>query len=148
MLQPLIAQFLEYCELANFSARSIQAMEIRLRELKFFSMDTNNILERFFRLLRRHHRRKTGNNSMRRSLQAMLADTPLIQNLKNSSYMEILLNGTSTLEELFASLETTADTNSMLREDRAGTDRILPGCRSLIRMETLPAQVASALMAA
>ena len=109
---------------------------------------TNNIIERFFRLLRRDHRRKIDNNSMRRSLQAMLADTPLIQNLKNSSYMEILLNGTSTLEELFASLETTADTNSMLREDRAGTDRILPGCRSLIRMETLPAQVASALMAA
>ena len=39
MLQPLIAQFLEYCQLASFSPRSIQAMEIRLRELKFFSMD-------------------------------------------------------------------------------------------------------------
>ena len=38
MLQPLIAQFLEYCELANFSARSIQAMEIRLRELGFFTL--------------------------------------------------------------------------------------------------------------
>ena len=38
MLQPLIAQFLEYCELANFSARSIQAIEIRLRELRFFAL--------------------------------------------------------------------------------------------------------------
>ena len=38
MLQPLIAQFLEYRELANFSARSIQAMEIRLREFRFFAL--------------------------------------------------------------------------------------------------------------
>ena len=38
MLQPLIAQFLEYCELASFSARSIQVMEIRLRELRFFAL--------------------------------------------------------------------------------------------------------------
>jgi integrase/recombinase XerC len=39
MLQPLIAQFLAYCQLANFSARSIQALEIRLRELRFFVLD-------------------------------------------------------------------------------------------------------------
>ena len=39
MLQPLIAQFLVYCQLANFSARCIQAMEIRPRELRYFVRD-------------------------------------------------------------------------------------------------------------
>lgn len=37
---------------------------------------TNNILEQFFRGVRRGHRRKSGNNSMHRVLQTMLADTP------------------------------------------------------------------------
>jgi hypothetical protein len=37
---------------------------------------TNNILEQFFRGVRRGNRRKTGNNSMHRVLQTMLADTP------------------------------------------------------------------------
>ncbi|MCP4347660.1 MAG: transposase [Desulfobacterales bacterium] len=66
---------------------------------------TNNMLEQFFRDLRRGHRRKTGNNSMRRVLQAMLADTPLVKNLDNPKYMGILLNGKNRLEELFAELE-------------------------------------------
>jgi hypothetical protein len=66
---------------------------------------TNNMLEQFFRNLRRGHRRKSGNNSMRRVLQAMLADTPLVKNLDNPKYMGILLNGKYRLEELFAELE-------------------------------------------
>jgi hypothetical protein len=66
---------------------------------------TNNILERFFRGLRRGHRRKTGNNSMRRALQAMIADTPLVKNLDNPEYMEVLLNGKDSLEALFASIK-------------------------------------------
>jgi len=37
---------------------------------------TNNILEQFFRSLRRDHHRRTGDNSMHRALQTMLADTP------------------------------------------------------------------------
>jgi hypothetical protein len=37
---------------------------------------TDNILEQFFRSLRRDHRRRSGDNSM-------LADTPLVKNLSN-----------------------------------------------------------------
>jgi len=40
---------------------------------------------------------------MHRALQAMLADTPLVKNLDNSDYMQILLDGKENLAELFAS---------------------------------------------
>ena len=42
--------------------------------MTIYPQRTNNMLEQFFRNLRRGHRRKRGNNSMRRVLQAMLAD--------------------------------------------------------------------------
>ncbi|BBO86534.1 hypothetical protein DSCO28_71000 [Desulfosarcina ovata subsp. sediminis] len=61
---------------------------------------TNNILEQFFRRLRRDYRRRTGNNTMRKALQAMLADTPLVKNLSNPAYLKILLGGKSTVVPL------------------------------------------------
>lgn len=50
---------------------------------------TNNIIEQFFRDLKRSHRRRTGNNSMSRVLNSMLADTPLVKNLDNPEYMDM-----------------------------------------------------------
>jgi hypothetical protein len=66
---------------------------------------TNNILERFFRDFRRGARRRTGQNSISRFLQSMIADTPLVRNLENPAYLKILLNGHATLEERFAQIE-------------------------------------------
>lgn len=63
---------------------------------------TNNIMERFFRDLKRGERRKSGNSRMSRTLRTMLADTPLVKNLENPKYMEILLDGNENLEALFA----------------------------------------------
>ena len=65
---------------------------------------TNNILERFFRSLKRDIRKKTGNNSMKRALRAMLSDTPLVKNLQNRKYVEVLLDGKDSLAELFATI--------------------------------------------
>lgn len=105
---------------------------------------TNNILERFFRGLRRGHRRKTGNNSMRRTLQAMIADTPLVKNLDNPGYMEVLLNGKGGLEELFASIsyEDAKDSKS----SSGNNDRILPGGRAIIKKQGLPQQILELFM--
>ena len=100
---------------------------------------TNNILEQFFRGLRREHRRKTGNNSMCRTLQTMLADTPLIKNLDNPDYMKILLDGKASLEELFAELATMPLANTT--DLQTDTDRILPGFRVLVNLPTLPDQM-------
>jgi len=107
--------------------------------LTIYPQRTNNILEQFFRDLRRGQRRKTGNNSMSRMLRTMLADTPLVKNLDNPDYMEVLLDGKANLEELFSELGRThifADDKS-----QADNDRILPGFRAIIKLPKLPEQV-------
>jgi len=69
---------------------------------------TNNIMERFFRDLKRDGRRKTGAQALGRTLRTMLADTPLVKNLQNPEYLKIILNGQSNLEALFAQIEPAA----------------------------------------
>jgi hypothetical protein len=66
---------------------------------------TNNLAERNFRDLKRGYRKKTGNGSLGKILRSMLANTPLVKNLKNENYMKILLNGKSNLEDLFAEID-------------------------------------------
>lgn len=109
-----------------------------------FPQRTNNILERFFRSMRRGYRRKTGNNAMRRSLQAMLADTPLVKNLDNSNYMKMLLNKNTSLEELFAEIDGMAAVSMEKSDDNS--DRILPGYRSLINLPDLPERLIDSLL--
>lgn len=66
---------------------------------------TNNILEQFFRYLKRLDRKRSGNHSLTKTLTTMLAQTPLIKNLDNPPYMEIILNGKTTLAERFAEID-------------------------------------------
>jgi hypothetical protein len=66
---------------------------------------TNNLMERFFRDFRRSARRRTGHNSISRFLQSMIADTPLVRNLENPRYLEILLQGQATLEARFTQID-------------------------------------------
>ncbi|MCP4987495.1 MAG: hypothetical protein GY928_15995 [Colwellia sp.] len=66
---------------------------------------TNNILERFFRDLKRGYRRRSGNYSLSKAIKTMIADTPLVKNLENPDYMKIILNGKNTLEERFAEID-------------------------------------------
>ena len=100
---------------------------------------TNNMLEQFFRAERRAYRRKTGNDSMRRLLHAMLADTPLVRNLDNPRYMELLLDGKANLEELFAELGAKPPVKH--DEEQSDADRLLPGFRVLLKMDDLPDSV-------
>lgn len=96
---------------------------------------TNNMIEQFFRGLRRWNRRKTGNDSMRLVLQTMLADTPLIKNLDNPDYMKILLDGKADLRELFAEIEEISSAKAA--DPESEVDRISPRFKKLIAMPTL-----------
>jgi len=66
---------------------------------------TNNILERFFRDLKRRNRKKSGTVSLSKTLKTILSDTPLVKNLDNEEYLNILLDGCDTLEERFAKID-------------------------------------------
>ena len=66
---------------------------------------TNNILEQFFRDLKRSHRKRSGNHALTKTLKTMIAQTPLVKNLDNPQYMEIILNGKVSLAERFAEID-------------------------------------------
>jgi hypothetical protein len=109
-------------------------------KVAIYPQRTNNILEQFFRNLKRGQRRKTGNNSMNRMLRTMLADTPLVKNLENPEYMEILLDGKTSLEELFSELSK-IKMGSEDDKSQPNIDRILPGFRKLIKLQKFLEQV-------
>ena len=79
---------------------------------------------------------------MRMTLKAMLADTPLVKNLDNPKYMEMLLDGKENLEELFAELAPVLlkDIPSQVDEER-----ILPGFHRLMKTDSLPSLVLQAI---
>ncbi|MFY9944182.1 MAG: hypothetical protein WAK57_18565 [Desulfobacterales bacterium] len=66
----------------------------------------------------------------------MLADTPLVKNLSNPDYMQVLLDGRPNLEALFADLDITVASRELV--PAAENDRILPGFRTLVKMPDLP----------
>jgi hypothetical protein len=66
---------------------------------------TNNILEQFFRDIKRNGRKRSGHHRLSKTLKTMLAQTPLVKNLDNPQYMEIILNGKADLAERFAEID-------------------------------------------
>jgi len=74
-------------------------------KIKIQPQRTNNVMEQFFRQLKKIFLRKSGIKSMASTLRTMLADIPLIKNMENTDYMKILLNGNKTLEERFSEID-------------------------------------------
>ncbi|MEI8120609.1 MAG: hypothetical protein WCI20_01050 [bacterium] len=66
-------------------------------------------------------------------LRTILAETPLIQNLQNPHYMKILLNGKSSLEEVFAEIEI-ATLRQAFREAQIDPERIPSKLKPIIAM--------------
>jgi hypothetical protein len=103
---------------------------------------TNNILEQFFRSLKRANRRRTGNASSCRMLRTILAETPLVQNLQNPHYMTILLNEKSSLEDVFAEIE--IDTlRKAFREAQDDPEKIPAKLKPIIAMPDFPEKLVS-----
>ena len=98
---------------------------------------TNNIAERSFRSLKRVFRKKTGVGSLTKTLEAMPAATPLIKNLSNPEYVEVILNGRSSLEERFADTDIHV-VRKELRHLQSTTGRIPPTIKKLIKQPDLP----------
>ena len=100
--QKMLAQIDQYWEKLFADPIEVQTLT---GKLLIQPQRTNNAMERFFRSLKRALRRKSGNGSLAPSLRAMLADTPLVLNLRNPLYLKILLNGSSNLAQRFAQID-------------------------------------------
>ncbi len=98
---------------------------------------TNNILERFFRDIKRGYRKKSGVNSISKTLKAMLADTPLIKNLKNPEYLEILLDSKTTLAERFAQIDSKT-VRKELKKTQEDSEKVPSEIRKIIKNPQLP----------
>jgi hypothetical protein len=103
---------------------------------------TNNIVERFFRDFKRRNRRKSGTVSLNKTLKFILADTPLVKNLDNGEYLEIGLDGSSTLEERFEKIDSRLVVEK-LKDERKQFERISPEMKKIIRQPHLPEQLTS-----
>jgi hypothetical protein len=106
---------------------------------------TNNLLERFFRDFKRGYRKKTGNNSMGKMLQTILADTPLVKNLQNPFYMKLLLNGKSTLEEVFAQIDAQEARNLMTNKEQSN-ERVPKPIQKMINQPAFPLTLRNILL--
>jgi hypothetical protein len=105
---------------------------------------TNNILEQFFRILKRANRRKTGNASSSRMLRTILAETPLVQNLENPTYLKILLHRKASLQELFAEIEIDI-VRQAFREAQKTPEKIPSKLKPLIAMPDFPEKLVKML---
>jgi hypothetical protein len=97
---------------------------------------TNNILERFFRDLKRMYRSKSGTQSLNKVIKAMLADTPLVKNLSNPDYLKIILNGHDTLEERFAEIDEKLVRQEMKKSE--GHHSLSARMKKVLRKPNLP----------
>jgi len=82
--------------------------------------------------------------SLNKVLQSILAETPLVQNLKSDEYMKIILNGCSSLEERFAQIDAVQVQQEMAKVEE-NNDKILPGIKKMIRDEELTVKNFSAV---
>lgn len=102
---------------------------------------TNNILERFFRDLKRQGRKRTGAASLTKMLKTILADTPLTANLKSEQYLKTILADCKTLEERFSQID--ADkVRDQLKNEQQEPLRISTEIKPLIKQENLPDKIA------
>jgi hypothetical protein len=103
---------------------------------------TNNILERFFRGEKRWGRKKSGTVSLNKTLKTILADTPLVRNLKSEEYLGIILNGFSTLAERFSLIDAQI-VQKELRRAENDQEKISREAKWVIKQPDLPEKISA-----
>ena len=107
---------------------------------------TNNLVERFFRDLKRTSRKRSGTISLNKTLRTILADTALVKNLENPEYLEIILDGCKTLEERFEKIDSRLVTEK-LKAELKNQQKISPEMKKIIRRPDLPDRLITLLAA-
>ena len=113
-------------------------------KIKIQPQRTNNIMEQYFRDFKRGNRRKTGAHSSSLMLQNMLAQTPLVRNLQNPEYMKIVLDGKTTIEDVFAEIEITR-LREKLKNAQQNPEKIPAKIKSIINEPQYPEKLVNIL---
>ncbi|EFK06319.1 conserved hypothetical protein [delta proteobacterium NaphS2] len=88
-------------------------------------------------LLGAHFLGQLSNFSLNKTLKTILSDTPLVKNLENKEYLDIILDGCNTLEQRFARV----DSKLVLQEldkKRKETGRLPQILKKMIREPAFP----------
>jgi hypothetical protein len=72
----------------------------------------------------------------------MLADTPLVKNLQNESYMKILLDGKPNLDARFAEIDI-ASVRKQLSDSQKSLEKIPPTIKKIISTPRFPQIIAN-----
>jgi hypothetical protein len=80
-------------------------VEVNEEKRTFFIHRTNNIVEHLFRWLNYGFRRIHGNHSIRRNLENIPEQLPLVENLKNPNYMRLIFGEEKNIAEKFAEID-------------------------------------------
>ncbi len=97
---------------------------------------TNNLMERMFRDFTRDNKRKTGVDTISNTIRAMVADTPLIRNLKNEDYRKIIIGENENLAEVFASVDVSIIRKKM-NEHAVCNEKIPKKIKALLKEDEL-----------
>ena len=79
---------------------------------------------------------------MSKTLQAMLADTPLVKNLRNESYMKILLDGKPTLAARFAEIDIQS-VRKQLNDSQNPPEKVPASIKKIISKPRFPQMIAN-----
>ncbi len=111
-------------------------------EIEIQPQRTNNCSEQNFRGMRRGERRRTGNNSMKKRFQTMIAETPLVKNLENPEYMKILLQDKKSLAECFAKIDPDKVNEKIKNINK--DELILPNVKKIIKLKGFQSMIMKA----
>ncbi len=101
---------------------------------------TNNLMEQFFRGMKRDERRKGGNCSLERTLNTMDGDVALTRNLKNPDYLRIILKGEETLARSFANLDGDV-VRKRVEEAKKAVQKYPGNMRKIFSIQDLPTRL-------
>ncbi|MDL1982094.1 MAG: hypothetical protein LWX02_11610 [Deltaproteobacteria bacterium] len=85
--------------------------------------------------------KKSGTISLNKTLKSMLADTPLVKNLDNPEYLEIILDGSDTLEDRFEKIDSRIVIEKLKAEQKKYV-KISPEMKKIIQRPDLPKRLA------
>ena len=98
---------------------------------------TNNLLEQFFRDFKRSDRKRSGEQALTKTLNTMMAQTPLVKNLEKPQYLEAILKGKASLAERFAEIDI-VQVRKVFAETQESTQRYPKRMAPVFKIPHLP----------